>query len=71
MKKKKSLKEQIGKTWGLSTGFYPGILFGVRTYENDIDLTNSETGEIVECVQSVNVLYIPFIDVALELYKRR
>ena len=71
MKEKKSLKEQIGKTWGLSIGFYPGILFGVRTYENDMELANSETGETVECVQSVHVLYVPFIDVALELYKSR
>jgi hypothetical protein len=39
--------------WSLSFGFYPGILFGIRTYEEKESLTF--------------VLYIPFIDIALEL----
>jgi hypothetical protein len=39
--------------WSLSFGFYPGILFGCRAYEEEDHLTY--------------VLYIPFIDIALEL----
>ena len=39
--------------WSLSFGFYPGILFGCRAYEEKDHLTY--------------VLYVPFIDVALEL----
>ncbi len=44
----------IKDNWSLSIGFYPGILFGIRTYE--------------ESTQTVYVLYIPFVDVALEIY---
>ena len=39
--------------WSLSIGFYPGILFGMRAYEEEDRLTY--------------VFYIPFVDVALEL----
>ncbi len=39
--------------WSLSIGFYPGILFGVRTYEEEDRLTH--------------VFYIPFVDIALEI----
>ena len=39
--------------WSLSIGFYPGILFGARAYEEQDRLTY--------------VFYIPFVDVALEL----
>ena len=39
--------------WSLSIGFYPGILFGCRAYEEKDRLTY--------------VFYIPFIDIALEL----
>jgi hypothetical protein len=39
--------------WSLSVGFYPGILFGTRAYEEKDRLTY--------------VFYIPFVDVALEL----
>ena len=43
--------------WSLSIGFYPGILFGCRAYEEKDRLTY--------------VFYIPFVDVALELpYKK-
>tara|TARA_R110000744_G_scaffold113225_1_gene212194 strand:+ start:2667 stop:2804 length:138 start_codon:yes stop_codon:yes gene_type:complete len=38
----------------LSFGFYPGILFGFRTYQNDTT-TN-------------HVLYIPFIDLCLTVF---
>ena len=41
--------------WSLSIGFYPGILFGSRAYEEKDTLTY--------------VFYIPFIDVALEIYR--
>ena len=39
--------------WSLSIGFYPGILFGTRAYEEQDRLTY--------------VFYIPFVDIALEL----
>ena len=39
--------------WSLSIGFYPGILFGTRAYEEKDRLTY--------------VFYIPFVDIALEL----
>jgi len=39
--------------WSLSLGFYPGILFGCRAYEEKDRLTY--------------VFYIPFVDIALEL----
>jgi hypothetical protein len=41
-------------SWSLSLGFYPGILFGFRTYE--------------EPNHTTHVLYIPFVDVALEVF---
>jgi hypothetical protein len=41
--------------WALSLGFYPGVLFGMRSYvENDF---------------TTHVLYLPFVDLALEVYK--
>ena len=40
--------------WSLSFGFYPGILFGMRTYEEE--------------KQTAYVFYLPFIDVAYEVY---
>jgi hypothetical protein len=39
----------------LSLGFYPGILLGCRSYEEE--------------TQTTHVLYIPFVDVALEVFK--
>ena len=39
--------------WSLSIGFYPGILFGTRAYEEKHSITY--------------VFYIPFIDIALEI----
>ena len=39
----------------LSFGFYPGILLGIRSYNED--------------KQDTHVLYLPFIDIALEIYK--
>jgi len=43
------------KNWTLSVGFYPGILIGMRTYD--------------EPEQNSYVLYLPFVDVALEVFK--
>ena len=40
--------------WSLSIGLYPGILFGIRTYEE---------GDAI-----VYVLYMPFVDIALKIY---
>ena len=39
--------------WSLSIGFYPGILFGIRAYEEQNQLTY--------------VLYLPFVDIAFEM----
>ena len=41
--------------WSLSLGFYPGILIGMRTYKEE--------------KQTTHVFYLPFIDLALEVYK--
>ena len=43
------------KNWSLSVGFYPGILIGMRTYVGD--------------EQNSYVLYLPFVDIALEVFK--
>ena len=42
------------KQWSLSIGTYPGILFGMRSYE--------EEG------QTTHVFYLQLIDIALEVY---
>jgi hypothetical protein len=56
-KKKQKLvempEEQNEKYWSITIGFYPGILLGFRTY--------------VEKDFSTHVLYLPFIDFALEI----
>ena len=39
--------------WSLTIGFYPGILFGMRSYH--------------EKEFSTHVLYIPFVDFAIEI----
>jgi hypothetical protein len=49
------MENQTKDNWSLGIGFYPGILFGMRTYE--------------EKTQTVYVIYLPFIDIALEIYK--
>ena len=48
-------EDKVDKTWSLSFGFYPGILFGMRTYE--------------EPTQTAHVFYLPFFDVAYEVFK--
>jgi hypothetical protein len=48
------MDKEIKKNWTMSLGFYPGICLGMRTYE--------------EPEQTSYVLYIPFVDLALEIY---
>ena len=43
------------RAWELTVGFYPGIIVGFRSYEQD-DRNN-------------HVLYIPFIDICLTILK--
>ena len=43
------------KGWSISLGLYPGILFGFRSYEQETFNTH--------------VIYIPFIDIAIEIDK--
>tara|TARA_R100001198_G_C5078817_1_gene121376 strand:+ start:190 stop:339 length:150 start_codon:yes stop_codon:yes gene_type:complete len=43
------------KQWSLSIGTYPGVVVGMRSYEEES--------------QTTHVVYLPFIDIALELYK--
>ncbi len=45
--------EEEKLNWSLSLGFYPGILFGSRAYEEEDKLTY--------------VFYIPFVDIALTI----
>ena len=53
---KKNTQDNSEKpNWELSIGFYPGILFGMRTYEEETLTTY--------------VFYLPFIDVAYEVWK--
>ncbi len=41
--------------WALELGFYPGILLGFRSYiEKDL---------------AIHVLYFPFFDIALKVFK--
>ena len=54
MSKNQKAKE-AKPTWSVSLGFYPGILFGMRSY--------------VEEKQTAHVFYLPFIDIAIEIYK--
>ena len=43
--------------WEFSVGFYPGILLGMRTYK--------------ENKRYNHVLYLPFVDFCLTIYKRK
>jgi len=47
--------DKIMRDWSLTLGLYPGILFGIRTYEEP-DYTTW-------------VFYIPFVDIVLEIDK--
>tara|TARA_R100001509_G_scaffold103422_1_gene60843 strand:- start:974 stop:1114 length:141 start_codon:yes stop_codon:yes gene_type:complete len=44
------------KTWRISIGLYPGILIGIRSYEQE---------DVV-----LHVLYLPFVDIAFEYIKK-
>lgn len=55
MTKKKKIEIEEPKAWEFSVGVYPGILLGLRTYEYE--------------ESKLHVLYIPFIDIALEIFK--
>jgi hypothetical protein len=48
------MEKKIKDNWSLGIGFYPGILFGIRTYEE---------GDAI-----VYVLYMPFVDISLKIY---
>ena len=43
------------KQWSLSIGTYPVVVVGMRSYDEES--------------QTTHVVYLPFIDIALELYK--
>ena len=43
------------KGWAISIGLYPGVLFGFRTYEEE--------------AYNTHVVYLPFIDLAIEIDK--
>jgi|TARA_B110000977_G_C10885411_1_gene419200 hypothetical protein len=47
------MKDKEQKAWILTMGFYPGVLFGFRSYE--------------EKEFTTHVLYIPFVDFAIEI----
>jgi len=49
------MDKEIKKNWSISIGFYPGLLIGMRTYD--------------EPDQVSYVMYIPFVDIALEVFK--
>tara|TARA_R100000742_G_C4265498_1_gene83530 strand:+ start:762 stop:911 length:150 start_codon:yes stop_codon:yes gene_type:complete len=48
------MENKVKDNWTLSLGLYPGILFGIRSYEEKDKL--------------IYVLYVPFMDVALTIY---
>ncbi len=50
-KKTKTMKTD----WEISFGFYPGILFGFRSY--------------VEQYRNNHVIYVPFVDICITKYK--
>jgi len=51
----KNIEDKADKGWAVSIGFYPGILFGARSY--------------VEQKFTTHVFYLPFIDLAIEIDK--
>ena len=48
-------KKNKMKAYRISIGLYPGVLIGVRTYEQD---------DVVQ-----HVVYLPFVDIAFEYVK--
>ena len=51
----KNTEAKANKAWSISLGMYPGILFGIRTYDNENYMQY--------------VLYLPLIDVSIEIQK--
>jgi hypothetical protein len=51
----KDTEDKGGREWEISIGFYPGILFGSRVYE--------------EPEYDTWVFYLPFVDIALIIEK--
>jgi hypothetical protein len=49
------MEQKNNVSWSLELGLYPGILLGIRTYE--------------EPTQTAYVFYLPFVDFALTVYK--
>ena len=53
------------KTWDLSIGFYPGILFGIRTYKYQ-GKTHSVNNPHAN--KTVHTFYLPLIDLCITIY---
>jgi len=51
----KNTEGKVDKGWSISLGTYPGILFGIRTYDGP--------------KHRQHVIYLPFVDVAIEFEK--
>ena len=51
----KNTEAKANKFWSISFGTYPGILFGVRTYNNEKHIQY--------------VIYLPLIDISIEIEK--
>lgn len=45
--------EDKGGSWSMTLGTYPGVLFGIRTYEGP--------------TSTQHVFYLPFVDIAIEI----
>ena len=48
----KNIKGKVDNEWSVSLGFYPGVLFGMRSYHGD--------------THTQHVIYLPFVDLAFE-----
>ena len=51
--------------WEVSFGFYPGILIGFRTYQEE-DIVEWD-GDQASMTERNHVVYIPFIDICIKL----
>ena len=45
----------MNKNWELTMGFYPGVIIGIRSYNQE------------DSVQ--HVIYLPFVDMCLEIFE--
>ena len=52
---RKDIEDKEDKGWTIQLGFYPGIVVGFRTYNNE--------------ESTIHVLYMPFFDVAVIIDK--